>query len=57
MGVTVYQVLTGKWSFFPRRKAEVMHAMISGERPPKPDDAESVRMTGLLLESVRGRVG
>lgn len=40
LGMTMYQVLTGKLPFFPRREAEVMHAVISGERPPKPENAE-----------------
>jgi serine/threonine protein kinase len=40
LGIVVYQMLTGRWTFFPRREARVMHAMISGERPPKLDDAE-----------------
>lgn len=28
-GMTVYQVLTGKWPFFPRRETEVMLAVVS----------------------------
>ena len=28
LGMTVYQVLMGKYPFFPMRKAEVMHAVI-----------------------------
>jgi serine/threonine protein kinase len=29
LGMTVYQVLTGKQPVFPRREAEVIHAVIS----------------------------
>jgi len=39
LGTTVYQVLTGKWPFYPTREAAVVLAVISGERPPKPDNA------------------
>ena len=46
--MTVYQVLTGEWPFFPRREAEVTHAVISGERPPKPESAERIGMTGIV---------
>jgi len=48
LGMTVYQVLTGKWPFFPRREAEVVHAVVSGERPPKPGNAEEIGITQLL---------
>jgi hypothetical protein len=30
------------------REAEVMHAVISNERPHKPDDAERIGMTGVV---------
>ena len=57
LGMTVYQVLTGKCPFFPKRIAEVVHAVISGERPPKPENAEETGMTevvwGLLEECWR----
>lgn len=45
LGMTVYQVLTGNWPFFPRREGEVVHAVILGERPPKPGNAEEIGMT------------
>lgn len=50
LGMTVYQVLTGKWPFFPRREAEVMRAVISGERPPRPENAEEVGMTEVVWD-------
>jgi len=50
LGMTVYQVLTGKWPFYPKREAEVMHAVISGERPPKPENAEEIEMTEVVWE-------
>jgi serine/threonine protein kinase len=53
LGMTVYQVLTDKWPFFPRREAEVIHAVISGERPPKPENAESIGITEVLWDLLR----
>ena len=50
LGMTVYQVLTGKWPFYPKREAEVMHAVIAGERPPKPENAEEIGIVWDLLE-------
>ena len=50
LGMTVYQVLTGKWPFYPRKEMEIVHAVISGERPPKPDNAEKIGMTGVVWE-------
>ena len=54
LGMTVYQVLTDKWPFFPRREAEVIHAVISGERPPKPENGEEIGMTEVLWDLLRG---
>ena len=45
LGMTVYQVLTGRWPYYPRREAEVTCAVIFGERPPKPENAERIGMT------------
>jgi len=45
LGMTVYQVLTNEWPFFPKRETEILTAVISGERPPKPEDAEGIGMT------------
>jgi len=42
--------LTGKWPFYPRKEVEVMHAVICGERPPKPDNAEEIGMTEVVWE-------
>ena len=54
LGMTVYQVLTGEFPFYPRREFEVIHAVINGERPPKPENAEEIGMTeaiwGLMEE-------
>lgn len=50
LGLTVYQVLTGKWPFFPRREADIMFAVISGERPPKPENMEEIGMTDGLWD-------
>ena len=53
LGMTVYQVLTGRWPFFPRREAEVILAVISGERPPKPENAEEIGITEVLWELLK----
>ena len=50
LGMTVYQVLTGQWPFYPKREAEVVLAVISGKRPPKPENAEEIGMTGVVWE-------
>jgi serine/threonine protein kinase len=53
LGMTVYQVLTGRWPFYPRREAEVMHAVISGERPSKPENAEKIGITEVVWDLLR----
>jgi hypothetical protein len=57
LGITVYQVLTGNQPVFPRREAEVIHAVVSDGRPLKPVNAEKIEMTevawGLLRECWR----
>ena len=53
LGTTVYQVLTGKWPFFPMREGEVMLAVISGKRPPKPENAEGIGMTEGVWDLLR----
>ena len=53
LGMMVYQVLTGKWPFYPRREAEVMHAIVFGERPPKPKNAEEIGMTEVVWDLLR----
>ena len=50
LGMTVYQVLTGKLPFYPKGEAEVMHAVFLGERPPKPENAEEIGMTEAVWE-------
>jgi len=53
LGMTVYQVLTGKWPFFPRREVEVALAVVSGERPSKPENAEEIGITEVLWDLLR----
>ena len=53
LGMAVYQVLTGKWPFFPMREGEVTHAVISGERPSKPENAEGIGMTEAVWDLLR----
>ena len=53
LGMTVYQVLTGKWPFYSRREAEVMHTVVSGERPPKPSNAEEIGMSEVVWDLLR----
>ena len=50
LGMTVYHVLTGKWPFFPKRDTEIVYAVMLGERPPKPEDAEELGMTGAMWD-------
>ena len=45
LGMTIYQVLTGKQPFLQRRKARIVRAVILGERPAKPENAEEIGMT------------
>ena len=48
LGMTIYQVFTGQWPFFPKREAEVMLAVLSGVRPTKPENAKGIGMTDAL---------
>ena len=50
LGMTVYQVLTGNWPFFPKRETEIMHAVMAGERPPKPENAEEIGLTEAMWD-------
>ena len=52
-GMTVYQVLVGKRPFFPRVETEIVLAVISGERPPKPKNAEGTEMTEVMWDLLR----
>ena len=52
LGMTVYQVLTGQWPFYPKREGEIMSAVMLGERPPKPEDPENIGMTEDVWELV-----
>lgn len=53
LGITAYQVLTGKRPFLPRRNAGIMRAVISGERPAKPENAEGIGMTEAVWDFLR----
>lgn len=53
LGMTVYRVLAGKLPFLPRRGTEVIHAVTSGERPHKPENAEGVGMTEVVWDLLR----
>ena len=52
-GMTMYQVLTGKRPFRPMRNAGIIRAVISGERPAKPENAEEIGMTDALWNLLR----
>ena len=53
LGMTLYQVLTGWYPFYPKREFEVIHAVIEGGRPPKPENAEEIGMTEVVWELMR----
>ena len=53
LGMTVYQVLTGQFPFHPKREFEVMHAVVEGERPLRPENAEEIGMTEAVWELMR----
>ena len=50
LGMTVYQVLAGKRPFHQKRETEVMFVVISGERPPKPENAGEIGMTDVVWD-------
>ena len=50
LGMTVYQVLTGRWPFFPKRETEITHAIVSGERPSKPENANEIGLTEVVWD-------
>ena len=52
LGMTAYQVLTGQWPFYPKREMEIMLAVISCERPPKPENAEEIGMTETMWKLI-----
>ena len=53
LGMAVYQVLTGQLPFHPKKKFEVIHVVVDGERPPKPENAEEIGMTEALWGLMR----
>ena len=50
LGMTVYQVLTGEWPFHLKREGDIMLVVMSGERPPKPRNAEEIGMTEVVWD-------
>ena len=54
LGMTMYQVLTGEPPFRPKRKAAIIRAVISGERPAKPENAEEIGITEVVWDLLRG---
>ena len=50
LGMTIYQVLTGKVPLSQVGDAWIMQAVISGERPPKPEDADQIGMTDVVWD-------
>jgi len=54
LGMTIYQVSTGKLPFPQRRKARVMYAVMLGGRPAKPENAEEIGMTDVVWDLLKG---
>ena len=54
LGMTIYQVLTGKLPFPQRRKARVMYVVMLGGRPAKPENAEEIGMTDVVWGLLKG---
>lgn len=50
LGMTSYQVLAGKKPFSQVGGARIAHAVISGERPAKPENAKQVGMTDVVWD-------
>ena len=50
LGMTVYQVLTGKWPFHSKMEGDIMLVVMSGERPQKPRNAEAIGMTEVVWD-------
>ena len=46
-------VLAGQWPFYPKKEVEVMCAMICGERPPEPENAEEIWITKVVWDLLR----
>ena len=53
LAMTVYQVLTGEWPFYPRRGGEVILAMMLGEHLPKPENVEEIGMMEVVWDLMR----
>ena len=49
-GMTAFQVLTSKRPFLSRRKAVIIHAAITGERPAKPENVEGMGMAEIVWD-------
>lgn len=54
LGMTMYQVLVGESPFFPKRKTEIVLAVLSGERPGKPESAAEMGITEPVWELLKG---
>lgn len=50
LSMTVYQVLTDRLPFFPKKETEVPFAVISGQRPPKPENVSEIGMTAVVWD-------
>ena len=50
LGMTIYQVLTDKAPFCQVGDAWITQAVISGERPSKPEDAHEIEMTDVVWD-------
>lgn len=50
LGMTMHQVLTSRWPFFPREEVEVVHAVILGELLPKPENTEKIGMAEAMWD-------
>ena len=53
LGMTVYQVFTGRWPFFPARETEVILTVIKGDLPPKPENAGEIGMTEVVWDLLK----
>jgi len=50
LGMTTYQVLTSRRPFSQMREAWIIHAVISGERPTKPENARQIGMSDTVWD-------
>jgi len=50
LGMTTYQVMTGKTPFSQIGEGWIIHAVISGERPAKPENAKQIGMSYIVWD-------